>query len=151
MNPPQKLPRTAHAVAPVPEWRHRERAAWSPRAGRTGKKVECSWLGLGDSQWSVCWVCVGRDHLALASMSTNENNSNGNSNSIVVNNNRSANDTSPNTNNFNSIRPTQIQSADSAHDELRFRKRRTGTFQFGDIWYADDGSICARKKRVLVM
>jgi hypothetical protein len=93
--------------------------------------------------------------LALASIDTNQNNSNGNSNSVTLNDDRSTNNGSPYNNNFNaslsdsntnSTRPSNLS------DDFASEKWRTGTFQFGEIWYSDDEfHMRAKEKMYLVM
>ncbi len=93
--------------------------------------------------------------LALASMDTNTNNANVNSNSVVVNNNGNATNTSPANNNFNSNISNSNSTANqpsALSDDFASEKWRTGTFEFGEIWYADDEfHMRAKEKMYLVM
>jgi hypothetical protein len=128
---------------------------WSPPAQTYPvKKSNAVWWVVGGlAVVGVLGVVLVVIILALASMSTNENNSNGDSNSIVVNNNRSAIDTSPNTNNFNANSSnTNSTQPIALNDDFASEKWRTGTFQFGDIWYDDDEfHMRAKEKMYLVM
>lgn len=93
--------------------------------------------------------------LALASMDTNTNNANVNSNSVVVNNNRNATNTSPADSNLNSNISNSNSTANqpsTLNDDFASEKWRTGTFEFGEIWYADDEfHMRAKEKMYLVM
>lgn len=78
--------------------------------------------------------------LALAGMSANENGVNGNTNSRIAAPNRSPNTNSaPNTNTETNTNANSDASLPlSLTDDFAAQKWKTGTFQFGDIWYADD-------------
>ena len=76
--------------------------------------------------------------LALTNLNTNQNNSDSNSNSVIANRNANTNSTPLNNNiNSNSSIPDSSQPANLA-DDFATEKWRTGTFDYGDIWYADD-------------
>ncbi|MFZ0064126.1 MAG: hypothetical protein WAL47_18995 [Pyrinomonadaceae bacterium] len=93
--------------------------------------------------------------LALASIDTNQNNANANSNSVVLNNDRSTSNTSPDNNNLNANSTTSNTNSNlpsALTDDFASGKWRTGTFQFGEIWYADDEfHMRAKDKMYLVM
>ncbi len=125
--PPTEIyPHGAPLLNQVPEMTPPRAAPhWSPPAQmHPVKKSNAVWWVVGGlAVVGVLGVVLVVIILALASMDTNENNSNGNSNSVVVNNNRSANDTSPNTNNLNSdLSNSNLQSAGSADRRFRVRK-----------------------------
>jgi hypothetical protein len=76
--------------------------------------------------------------LALANMNTNQNNSDSNSNSVVLNRNANTN-SSPYNNNVNSNSSTSNSSQPpKLTDDFSSERWRTGTFDYGEIWYADD-------------
>lgn len=90
--------------------------------------------------------------LALANIDANQNNSNSNTNSVVSNRNSNDNTVSDNSNvasnssNENSNQPSTLS------DDFASQKWRTGTFQFGEIWYADEEfHMRAKEKMYLVM
>jgi hypothetical protein len=93
--------------------------------------------------------------LALASIDSNQNNANGNANSVVLNNDRSTTNTSPDNSNFNlnsTASNTNSSLPAAVTDDFASGKWRTGTFQFGEIWYADDEfHMRAKDKMYLVM
>lgn len=91
--------------------------------------------------------------LALASIDTNTNSANGNSNSIVANNNRSVTNTTPSNDNVNATAANATADQPSSlTDDFASQKWRTGTFQFGEIWYGDDEfHMRAKEKMYLVM
>ena len=155
--PPTEIyPHGAPLLNQVPEMAPPRAAPhWSPPAQTYPvKKSNAVWWVVGGlAVVGVLGVVLVVIILALASMSTNENNSNGDSNSIVVNNNRSAIDTSPNTNNFNANSSnTNSTQPIALNDDFASEKWRTGTFQFGDIWYDDDEfHMRAKEKMYLVM
>lgn len=127
---------------------------WSAPA-QTGpvKKSNAVWWVLGGiGAVGVLGVGLIVVILALASMDTNTNNSNGNTNSVVVNNNRSATNTSPSNTNVNSNISTNSNQPSALSDDFASQKWRTGTFEFGEIWYADDEfHMRAKEKMYLVM
>lgn len=128
---------------------------WSaPAQPLQAKKSNAVWWVLGGiGVVGVLGVGLIVVILALASIDTNTNNSNGNSNSIVVNNNRSATNTSPSNDNLNATVANSNSDQPSAlTDDFASQKWRTGTFQFGEIWYADDEfHMRAKEKMYLVM
>ena len=155
--PPTEIyPHGAPLLNQVPEMTPPRAAPhWSPPAQmHPVKKSNAVWWVVGGlAVVGVLGVVLVVIILALASMDTNETNSNVNSNSIVVNNNRNANVTTPNTNNFNSdLSNSNSNQPEALTDDFASGKWRTGTFQFGDIWYADDEfHMRAKEKMYLVM
>ena len=137
MIPPRAAPQWAAPAQPLP-----------------AKKSNAVWWVLGGiGVVGVLGVGLIVVILALASIDTNTNNSNGNSNSIVANNNRSATNTSPSNDNLNATVANSNSDQPSAlTDDFASQKWRTGTFQFGEIWYADDEfHMRAKEKMYLVM
>lgn len=128
---------------------------WSPPPQTVpGKKSNAVWWVLGGiGVIGVLGVGLVVVILALASMDTNTNNSNVNSNSIVLNDNRSETNTSPFNNNINSsIANTNSSQPSALSDDFASEKWRTGKFEFGEIWYADDEfHMRAKEKMYLVM
>lgn len=139
MMPPRAAPQWSAPAQPVPV--RKSNAVWWVLGG-IGVVVV---LGVG------LLVVI----LALASMDTNTNNANVNSNSVVVNNNRNATNTSPADSNLNSNISNSNSTANQPselNDDFASEKWRTGTFQFGEIWYADDEfHMRAKEKMYLVM
>lgn len=78
--------------------------------------------------------------LVLASMSGNKNADNANTNSRIAIPNRNANINGASDSNANSNANANLSSLlpPSLTDDFSSEKWRTGNFQFGDIWYADD-------------
>ena len=130
---------------------------WSPIAQPyPAKKSNAVWWVLGGLLVvGVLGVGLFVIILVLASMDTNQNSANGNTNSVMVsnNNNRSASNSSPDNENLdtNSSNSTSTRPA-SLSDDFASQKWRTGNFQFGEIWYADDEfHMRAKEKMYLVM
>lgn len=84
---------------------------------------------------------------AIASMDTNQNSGNTNSNSVVEDSNTNSDTTlNANSTNANTSQPPGIT------DDFATERWRTGTFQFGEIWYADDEfHMRAKENMYLVM
>jgi len=157
--PPTEIyPAGAPLLNQVPEMMPpRAAPQWSPPPQTVPvKKSNAVWWVLGGiAVVGVLGVGLVVVILALASMDTNTNNSNVNSNSVFVNNNRSATNTSPSENNLNSnVSNSNPESHRplALNDDFESKRWRTGTFEFGEIWYADDEfHMRAKEKMYLVM
>ncbi|HKR61955.1 MAG TPA: hypothetical protein VJS64_19870 [Pyrinomonadaceae bacterium] len=127
----------------------------APQWSAPQKKSNAVWWVLGGiTVAGVLGVFLVIVILALANMDTNQNTtSDNNSNSVVVNRNGNTNTNSSlaNSNTDSNANSNSSQPASLA-DDFASEKWRTGTFQFGDIWYADDEfHMRAKEKMYLVM
>ncbi len=125
---------------PSPQW------SPTPHYMQPQKKSNAVWWVLGGVV-IVAVIGVGLIVmlLALASMSTNEN-LNGNGNSPVINRNSNSNRAS--TSNSNSV-PDLPR---SFVDDFATETWRTGSFEFGDIWYSEgEYHMRAKERTYLVM
>lgn len=126
--PGMSQPRPAPQWSPTPQVRPQKKSntVWWVLAGIVVVGV----IGLG------LFVML----LALAGMSANDNNANGNTNSGIATRSKSPTtnstpsiNTNTNTNdNVNSSLPLSLT------DDFAAQKWKSGKFEFGDIWYADD-------------
>jgi hypothetical protein len=131
------------APRPAPQW------AAHPQA-QVAKKSSAVWWVLGGvAVVGVLGIFLVIVILAIANMDTNQNTGNTDSNSIVEDRNRNTNsDTTLNANstNANTSQPAGIT------DDFATERWRSGTFQFGEIWYANDEfHMRAKENMYLVM
>ena len=133
----------------APRW------AATPQTHAVKKSNAVWWIVGGLAVIGVFGVGVIVIILALASIDTNQNNANGNTNSVVLNNDSSTTNSSPDNSNFNLNSTTSNTNSNlpaALTDDFESGKWRTGTFQFGEIWYADDEfHMRAKDKMYLVM
>ncbi|MEP6636805.1 MAG: hypothetical protein ABJB97_08775, partial [Acidobacteriota bacterium] len=132
---------------------------WSPvQATQPRKKSSAIWWVLGIvAVLTVIGIGVVIMVLALASMSTNQNAGNTNTNSRVTTANRNSNantvaNTASENTNGNSNNNVSPDLPSSVVDDFSGDKWKTGNFQYGDIWYADDQyHMRSKEKTYLVM
>jgi hypothetical protein len=146
-NKPLNQPAGFAQARPAPQW------SAPPQAIPRKKSSAVWWVLAGIAVVSVIGIGIVIMLLALASMGSDENNANDSGNTRVVNRNHDTNinntNESPNLNANTSITP-ELPAA--LTDDFGTEKWRTGTFQFGDIWYADDEfHMRAKEKTYLVM
>lgn len=125
---------------------------WSPTPQlRPQKKSNAVWWVLGGiAVAGVIGIGLVVMILALAGMGGDNSNPNGNTNSRIANGNRGANANSTSNTNANSNVNSSLPS--SLVDDFAEDKWKTGTFQFGDIWYLEDEyHMRAKEKMYLVM
>lgn len=126
---------------------------WSPPPALQVKKSNAVWWVLGGIA-VVGIIAIGMIImiLALANIDTNQNNSNANTNTVVSD--RNSNTTSNSVNTNADSTPSNVNSSppSSLSDDFASEKWRTGTFQFGEIWYADEEfHMRAKEKMYIVM
>ena len=129
----------------------RQAPHWSPPAqAGTQKKSSAIWWVLGGiAAVGIIGIGLVIMLLALSNIGANKNTSNGNSNTRVVNRNSGTNTNITPDNNNQLATPTPPS---GLTDDFSVERWRTGTFQFGDIWYADDEyHMRAKEKMYLVM
>lgn len=129
----------------------RQAPHWSPplRAGAQKKSSVIWWVLGGIAVVGIIGIGLVIMLLALSNIGGNENTSNDNSNARIVNRNSSTNTNSTPDNNNQVVTPTPPS---GLTDDFAVERWRTGTFQFGDIWYADDEyHMRAKEKMYLVM
>lgn len=119
---------------------------WSPTPPlRPQQKSNPLWWVLG-GVLVVGVIGIGLMIMILALASMNMNNANGNANSGVANINKGSNTNGASESNKNSSANTNTNTnatinpglPSSITDDFAAENWKTGTFQFGDIWYADD-------------
>lgn len=153
--PPTEIYRPEAPLNQGPEMtRPRHAPHWqAPAQVYQAKKSNAVWWVLGGiAVVGIIGVGLIIMILALANIDANQNNSNSNTNSVVSNRNSNDNIVSDNSNvasnsaNENSNQPSTLS------DDFASQKWRTGTFQFGEIWYADEEfHMRAKEKMYLVM
>ena len=123
---------------------------WTGQPAVQVKKSNTVWWVLGGlAVVGVLGVFLIIVIFALANMDTNQNSVGNNSNSAVVESDRNEN---TNRSELNSANSNVNSSPTSITDDFSSKQWRTGTFQFGDIWYADDEfHMRAKEKMYLVM
>ena len=146
--PPTEIYRPEVAAFSPP----RPAGQWSAAPLAPAKKSNAVWWVLGGiGLIGVLGVFLIIVILALSSMETNQNSTNDNVNSVVANRNRVANTNSSPSNTDADSNSVSSQPS-SITDDFASEKWRTGNFQFGDIWYADDEfHMRAKEKMYLVM
>lgn len=104
---------------------------WSPMPGAPSPKKSSAvwWIIGGLLVLAIIGVGGVIMIIALASMNSNSNGSDANTNSRVIN--RNTNASTPNAN-------TSPTLPSSLTDDFSATKWRTGKFDFGELWYADD-------------
>ena len=134
------------APRPAPQW------SAPPHTHQVKKSNAVWWVLGGIAVVGIIGIGLIIMIVAVANIDTNENNANGNTNSVVSNRNSNStvdsDNTNPNSNtsNANSSRPPVLS------DDFASPKWRTGSFQFGEIWYADEEfHMRAKEKMYLVM
>ena len=120
---------------------------WGPPPQAYGpKKSNAVWWVLGGiASVGVLGIFLVIVILAVANMDTNQNDANTNSNSIVnINSDNTNKNVNADSSNSNARQPLT--------DDFASERWRTGTFQFGEIWYADDEfHMRAKENMYLVM
>lgn len=132
-----------NAPRPPPPW-------GAPPQAHVAKKSRAVWWVLGGvAVVGVLGIFLVIVILAIANMDTNQNSGDTNSNSVVEDRNRNTNsDTALNTNSTND----NTNEAAGITDDFATERWRTGTFQFGDIWYANNEfHMRAKENMYLVM
>lgn len=155
--PVNRAPRQRSTSAPPPteifrpDSRTRQAPHWSPplQAGPRKKSSAIWWVLGGIVVVGIIGIGLVIMLLALSKIGANENSSNDNSNMRIVNRNSSTNTNITPDNNNQLATPTPPA---GQTDDFAVERWRTGTFQFGDIWYADDEyHMRAKDKMYLVM
>jgi hypothetical protein len=128
----------------VPQWSSKPPQMFPPRPKK--KSTAIWWILGGLAVVTVIGIGLIIMILALASISSSENTNTANSNSV----NRGPDANANRTSNVNSN--TSVALASSLNEDFSTQKWRTGNFQFGDIWYADDEyHMRSKEKTYLVM
>ena len=123
---------------------------WSPTSQmRPQKSSNAVWWVIGGiAVVGVLGIGLIIMIVALANLGANENANSGNANTRVVSTNRNTNTNRTSTANSN----TSSSLPSSFTDDFSRETWRTGNFQFGDVWYANDEyHLRSKEKTYLVM
>ena len=140
--PPTEIYRPDSPLRQAPHWRQPLQIPAQQKSGVVW------WVLGGIAVAGIIGIGLVIMLLALSKMGANENTSNENNNSRIVNRNSSANTNSTPYNNNQNATPTPPS---ALTDDFSTEKWRTGTFQFGDIWYADDEYHMKAKEKMYLM
>ena len=131
---------------PAPQW------SAPPHTHQVKKSNAVWWVLGGIAVAGIIGIGLIIMIVAVANIDTNENNANGNTNAVVSNRNSNSTVDSDNTNSNSNISNANSSRPSALSDDFASQRWRTGTFQFGEIWYADEEfHMRAKEKMYLVM